>query len=193
MTRLTTATSFHEELKLRTADAHDRLETLPVSKSIMSPQVSLQDYARYLILMHPIVADAEQNVSELLGDVVDDRESRRKLALIEADLKFLGINPEPAHKVFKVENAAFALGVMYVVEGSAIGGRFILKNLEKSLGLSAAAGASYFAGYGNVTGSMWKRFVEQMTDFEKRTGSGDAIIDGAAYAFSVIENRLSAV
>jgi heme oxygenase len=193
MTRLASATTFHEELKLRTADAHDKLEALPVSKSIMSPDVSLQDYARYLTLMHPVVADAEQNVTKLLEDVLDDLDSRRKLCSIEDDLRFLGITPTPADRIFDVDDQAFALGVMYVVEGSALGGRFILKNLEKSLGLSAEAGASYFAGYGNVTGSMWKRFVEQMSEFEKRTGSGDTIIAGAVHAFSAIENRLSSI
>src|SRR5690606_37217587 len=37
------------------------------------------------------------------------------------------------------------------------------------------------------------RFVEQMSEFEKRTGSGDTIIAGAVHAFSAIENRLSSI
>jgi heme oxygenase len=193
MTRLPeNTTTFHQELKSRTTQAHDRLEALPISKSILSPAVSLKEYAQYLSLMQPIVADVEKRIFPMLTDVIDDLEIRRKSASIENDLRCLGFQPATTtDAVFNAGSKAFALGIMYVVEGSAIGGRFILKNLEKSLGLSESAGASYFAGYGSTTGSVWKRFVGQMAEFEEKTGTADEIIAGAEYAFSVIEKQLS--
>lgn len=85
----------------------------------------------------------------------------------------------------------FAIGIMYVVEGSTLGGRFILKNIQDALGYDETNGASYFAGYGNKTGSHWKKFLKELTDFEKQTNLENEIINGADYGFRIIYEHLS--
>lgn len=83
------------------------------------------------------------------------------------------------------------MGIMYVVEGSTLGGRFILKNVQENLGYNEEKGASYFSGYGNKTGSFWKKYLNSLTEFESKTNSQEEIIEGADYAFRVIGKHLS--
>ena len=54
------------------------------------------------------------------------------------------------------------LGAMYVVEGSTLGGQYIAKHVEERFGLREGKGNSYFRGYGEHTGSMWRSFKEEM-------------------------------
>lgn len=184
--------SFPEQLKTRTADAHTRLEELPVSKSILSESLNQESYAHYLMLMRDVVADTETNIFPLVN-AISDLDSRRKLSHINADLSHAADEVSTPQKIFNHENMspAFALGILYVVEGSALGGRFILKNVEKTLGYSAESGASYFAGYGNTTGSMWKHFMNEISEYEAANNAGEEIIAGAVFAFKSIEKHFS--
>ena len=90
-----------------------------------------------------------------------------------------GYNKPVASPVFNIENqtTAFALGILYVVEGSSLGGRFILKNLETIPGLDNGKGVSYFTGYGNKTGSQWKNFLNFLTTYEEENNCEDEIIN----------------
>ena len=50
------------------------------------------------------------------------------------------------------------LGRMYVMEGSTLGGQYIARHVEETLGLSSGEGNSYFRGYGEATGERWREF-----------------------------------
>lgn len=73
-----------------------------------------------------------------------------------------------------------------MVEGSTLGGRFILKNVSKVLQLSEEQGVSYFNGYGEKTGSFWKNFLAFLSEYEQEHNCGNEIIEGAVYAFDSI-------
>ncbi|RYZ79234.1 MAG: biliverdin-producing heme oxygenase, partial [Proteobacteria bacterium] len=77
----------------------------------------------------------------------------------------------------------------YVVEGSALGGRFIFKNIEAALGFTDEHGARYFAGYGNKTGSHWKGFLNAFTSYIIENNAQDDAIAGANFAFSRIHKH----
>jgi heme oxygenase len=185
------ASSFLNDLKTKTADSHKKLEELPVSMSIMSPDMKIEEYAKYLNLMHDVHADTEQTVYPLFSGLLGDLEQRRKKQLIEADLAFLNYDLSNSEKVFKTENISvpFALGIFYVVEGSTLGGRFILKNVSRVPQLSGDKGVSYFNGYGDKTGSFWKSFLNFLSEYEQQNNCGDAIIEGAVFAFDSIYNH----
>jgi len=187
----TVASSFLNDLKTQTADSHKKLEELPVSMSIMSPDMKIEEYAKYLNLMHDVHADTEETVFPLFSGLLDDLEQRRKKQLIEADLSYLNYDVTSFEKVFKTENISipFALGILYVVEGSTLGGRFILKNVSKVPQLSGDKGVSYFNGYGDKTGSFWKSFLNFLSEYEQQNNCGDAIIEGAVFAFDSIYNH----
>ena len=182
---------FLNNLKTKTALAHKKLENLPVSSSILSPNMKIEDYAHYLKLMYNVHDNVEKNIFPLLSPVIDDVKEREKKHLIEQDLAFLKYEKPVANVVFNTENLSipFALGIVYVVEGSTLGGRFILKNIETIPGLDNGKGVSYFAGYGNKTGSNWKNFLNKVTEYEEENNCQDEIVKGALYAFDCIHEH----
>lgn len=187
--------AFLNNLRTATAASHTALEALPVSESILKPDVTDLDYAHYLNLMRDVVKDAEQNIFPILNTVVPDLESRNKTQHIEADLAALGAITETAEKPLSegIEHLTipFALGILYVVEGSSLGGRVILKNINAVLGHDADSGAAYFSGYGGQTGSRWKAFLEVLVTYESANDAADEIIAGANYAFDSIKKHFS--
>lgn len=186
--------TFLDRLRKNTAVSHTQLEELPVSKSIMKPDVSSAEYITYLALMHDVVKDAETNVFPALSDIVTDMKERNKTILIEDDLKGLG-HPKAGYTTL-FENAqdysiAFKLGIFYVIEGSSLGGRVILKNINAVLGHDETNGASYFSGYGNQTGSHWKSFLNTLVQYEDENNAEDEIIAGANFAFKTIAKHFT--
>lgn len=189
-----TIPSFLENLRSATAQSHTNLEALPISASIMDPQVSESEYTLYLDLMHDVVKDAEENIFPALSGIITDLADRNKSHLLEQDLKTLGhtkayTNAQPLSQSLINPSKAFAMGIFYVIEGSSLGGRVILKNINSALGHDIENGASYFGGYGGQTGSYWKNFMAQLTQYEAGNNAADEIIAGADYAFNAISTH----
>ena len=185
---------FLARLRSQTVIVHKRLESLPISKLLVDPKITISDYTIYLTRMHDVVDSIETEVYPILTGSVPDLTERSKNDLLLADLQTLGINKIETVGVFDFEvipSPAFAMGMLYVLEGSTLGGRFILKNIEENLGFDAKQGARYFAGYGNKTGSSWKNFLNTLTAFEIQYDAEAALIAGARYAFEAIEKHLS--
>lgn len=182
---------FLDKLKNQTASAHKKLESLPVSASILSPNMKISDYCHYLSLMYDVHKSTQEIVFPLLKNHISDLEERAKTPLITDDLSFLNCAKSDTFSVFKNQDVSvpFALGILYVIEGSTLGGRFILKNIETIPGLDQQKGVSYFTGYGNKTGSYWKTFLNELTIYETENECGDEIIEGAVYAFDCIYNH----
>lgn len=182
---------FIKALRTKTMPAHKQLESVPLSAAIVSPGITRDQYAQYLEQMYAVNADAEQNIYPLLKNVVSDVNDRNKAHLIENDLKALGRNNSlPTDKPFTSKKSdmteAFALGVMYVIEGSTLGGRVILKNIQPALQLTEDNGASYFAGYGTNTGPAWESFMNVLTNYPDSEATEQEVIAGADFAFSAI-------
>jgi len=191
-----TAPSFLHNLRENTSELHTALESLPISRQIISHEVSVNDYTLYLSLMYDVIKDAETNIFTVLTGIVSDLNSRYKHTILLEDLntlqsdKNITANNNPLSKNLIDKSAAFALGIMYVTEGSTLGGRVILKNIQVTLGYDENNGARYFAGYGSSTGSSWKKFLEFMTNYENECNCGAKIIAGANYAFNAIAQHL---
>lgn len=183
--------SFPQRLKDATATLHQELEDLPISKSILKTEVTSDDYLRYLDLMHDIIKEVETNIFPLLVYEVSDLDQRIKAPFLEQDFVHLSYQKTQSTPVFKnldkAISTAFALGIVYVIEGSSLGGRVIYKHIHKQLGYDNNSGASYFAGYGDETGSLWKNFISTLVAFEKNHNNSDIIIEGANYAFQSIK------
>jgi heme oxygenase len=185
-----TAVSFLEKIKSETGDAHRTLENLPIPRALLAPTLSPQDYRRYLLAMRRINHDIEKRVFPLLTAHFSDLETRIKTGWINADLGDTECF-EPA-TVFDISDRseAFLAGILYTVEGSTLGGRFIMAGIAKSLGVTANQGARYFAGYGNETGLRWKRFLQELSPLAD--AEPEQVIAGASHAFHAIGKQLEA-
>lgn len=191
----TDSITFLDNLRSKTSESHKNLEAIPISKLLVNPNISLHAYSLYLSLMHDVVSDYEKHIYPLVENVILDISERKKADLILKDLKYIGEEKKKGHAFLKNSDqkysVPFALGMLYVLEGSTLGGRFILKNIQENLGLDEENGISYFSGYGNKTGSYWKKFLAYFTEFEAQNNIEEEIIAGADFAFTMIGKHLS--
>lgn len=182
---------FLNELRTATTPMHKALEENGISKLLMSPGVNLTDYAFYLACMGEVMKVYDDRVLPAVSTVVIDAERRKKAKDIVADLVFLYENgadrkePKPFVGFVGKASLAYALGYAYVIEGSTLGGRVILKHLNQTLNLGEN-GTRFFAGYGAETGSFWKGFLQQFCDYIPSNKSEAEAIQGAVDGFSDI-------
>lgn len=186
-----TKPDFLHLLRAHTSSYHSALETLPLSKKLTSENLSVNDYVQYLSLMREIISSVEQKIFPLVSHIITDINERKKLQLIEDDLKTFNVsfNTQSYHECNMI-NEAKAMGIMYVIEGSTLGGRMILKNVKQTLKFSEL-GVSFFSGYGDSTSEKWKKFLGILIGYEERTGSTKDIIAGANAAFKNIYNFMN--
>lgn len=105
---------------------------------------------------------------------------------LKSDLQELKALPnEKINAIPEIPNSLQALGVLYVVEGSSLGGQIIAKNFVTRLGLNENQ-TQFFKGYGPQTGVMWQRlkgFVDSQDLNQEQT---QQVIEGANKAFAFI-------
>lgn len=185
---------FLNNLRQETADSHRKLEENEFSKSILDPDVTLRAYQTYIAKLYGVTLACEREVYPTLGSVFADLEQRRKSHLIIRDLIITGVSAEKAGELavshFEINSLAQALGVMYVLEGSTLGGKVLYKHMNKTLELDASNGASYFWGYGAETGVMWKGFITEFASCAVRENFEEEVISSSVKTFTLISNWL---
>jgi heme oxygenase len=191
---ITPDAEFLGQLRGRTAALHQHLEDLPLSKSLMSDNVTPATYAWYLTCMKDVMAAYDEQILPIIEDQVPQASDRLKQEAIAADLNALesdGVDLDESTplKVPQIPDDAFAWGMAYVIEGSTLGGRVILKHITPKLDVTEERGARFFAGYGADTGMMWKSFLAALTAYAVDQNAGEQIIKGALAGFGMIANH----
>lgn len=190
-------TTFLMQLRSKTANSHQLIEQNNVSQALMSQNVTTIQYAQYLSKMYSFVYGFEKIVFPLLQHYkmlqLDDR---RKSHLIEADLALLnynGVQHYENDELFSThyQTAAAALGGMYVLEGSTLGGQIISRHLSKILGNAVDGKTTYLTAYTGQTGSMWKNFLKLLCAEGDRNGVQEEIIASAVNTFALLNMSLS--
>lgn len=187
--------SFLNSLRNNTADSHKRLEENEISTAILSPEVTIADYQEYISRMYGVIAGCERKVFPALSGIFADLSQRQKSSLIINDLYKTGLQQAEIEQLpvcdFDFSTTGEALGIMYVLEGSTLGGRVLLKHIQKTLGLGESDGVSFFYGYGSETGKMWKSFITRFSEYAITTNCEQEVISSAAQTFTVIDGWLS--
>lgn len=178
------------ELKSATADLHARVEAaMPSLDELATPA----GYAAALRALHGFHASWEPAIWRTPGVAeagMDD--GRRKLPLLEADLRALGIPPcDPAAPPAGLAGTAEALGALYVLEGATLGGRIIHRRVAGPLGVTPARGAAYYHGYGDGTGERWKAFGAAVSRWAEGNDAAPRVVDGAVACFAALEAWLA--
>lgn len=106
---------------------------------------------------------------------------RRRGALARADLDALGAPANGEAALPAIDSVSDALGSLYVMEGSALGGQVIAKQARDQHGLSADHGAAYFSGWGARTAGMWREF-QQVLAQQDADGADHAAAGACAQA-----------
>jgi heme oxygenase (biliverdin-IX-beta and delta-forming) len=147
------------ELKEGTKDAHIELEKIVVQQ--LKAIQTKDDYARLLKFFYAFFREVEKAIAPFMtSDVVPDYSERRNANHLKADIESLGGDVDkdiPKATAPSITNKYQALGALYVMEGSVLGGKTIVKMLEK---YNINSGISFFSGYGDKTPALWGRFIE---------------------------------
>lgn len=129
------------------------------------------DYAAVLKMFYGFFYPLETNLLHTLTATdLPDLAERRKASSIVQDLQRIG------HAEAKIplctalppiQSKAQAFGVLYVLEGSTLGGKMIAKMLRKNNAAAVPEDAlHFFFGYGEETGSKWKTFLQALNNQE---------------------------
>lgn len=187
---------FLGQLRTATAPMHKSLEDNEISRRLMSPEVSLQDYADYLHAMKGVIISFDKRLIPVVSDVISDANIRAKSVDLIADLKCLEevTNSKNSDAEFtsldREFSRGFALGYFYVIEGSTLGGGVILKHLASKLVLSPQM-TRFFEGYREETGRNWKKFLDEFVAYILEHNLQEEAIGGAIAGFTDIGNHLA--
>lgn len=133
-------------LRSATAELHREAER---HVRILDPDATEATYTRYLQRMFGFHTACERAFSIPF-------EGRQKSAAIAADLAELGAVAEPIAVIPRMRSRSYELGCAYVIEGSTLGGRFILAKMPKQ------RATRFLEGYGDATGPMWRAFCAEL-------------------------------
>jgi len=170
-------------LKMSVADLHDEIEA---GAAIPDGILSLADYASALSRFHAVFAPVE----DCLAAFDDWPEWGINLAAhirtpaLRADLAALGFDHAALPRLVAPNLADFAsaLGALYVLEGSALGGKVILRALEARLGPQIAGATAFFGGAGRHGALPWPAFKARLDAFGQGRPAGQARSIAAAMA-----------
>ncbi|MEI8209163.1 MAG: biliverdin-producing heme oxygenase [Methylococcales bacterium] len=179
-------------LRNATGPLHKRLET---NLNLLSPSFSRMDYLRLVRAFWGYYRPLEASLIGVpeLHDWLPDIAMRSKLPLLAADLKALGVDGDVldrlsiCHELPACTDLTTALGCLYVLEGSTLGGQVISRHLKDLFNLNAENGAAFFTGYGEQTGSMWQTFKAVLM---VATVDEDALIHAACETFITLDHWL---
>jgi heme oxygenase len=180
------------QLRTATAEDHGRAETAMPS---LDELADFDGYAWSLRALHGFFAAWEAPVFGALDTLASELSmaDRRKLPLLVRDLDVLGIAPAlivcapPGDRAFAIPRA---LGAMYVLEGSTLGGQVIQRQCVEPLGMSPDRGGAFYHGYGARTGPRWKAFGEVIEAHVLHHGDSADVIDGARGCFAALNSWL---
>jgi len=164
-------------IKEATKAAHLKLEKKVIEK--MKAIRSNADYADFLKYFYTYFSQVEQAIAPYITtELLPDYKERRNSSYLKNDIEELGgsVAETPVIALPAIENQLQALGALYVMEGSIMGGSIIIKMLEKG---GITKGISFFSGYGEATGQKWGMFVGIMNQ-QATTAEEEAIAIKAA-------------
>ena len=129
----------------------------------------------------PIDLVGRQKTGWIMADLLDLQHTQQTLRQLP-DFEYLprfGSYPE-------------ALGVLYVLEGSTLGGRVILRRVGSTLGVRETWAGRFFNGYGNNTGLMWSRVIRLLNESDLDVGDAAIVESSAIATFRAFDQCLQA-
>jgi heme oxygenase len=174
-----------------TAQEHGEVErTLALPGSIQT----MADYRRWLIRFFGIYQPLEYLLSGFAGwsaagirvDQLGHTQALVKdLKAMECEVNSIDFASREALPM--VETLGHALGALYVLEGSKLGGRYILKDLSNRLGSDIEGMDAFFTGYGAHTAVRWASFKGSLDRFSAlRPVEFSQVIAGAKMTYAAI-------
>lgn len=173
----------HRRLREATQSQHEALERrTDVIGRLLTPRGRREVVAGF----HRLHAGLEDGIAVwLAGDLALDFDARRRTVLLEADLGVVGGRAQAVSDAPIANGRGEALGQLYVLEGSALGGKVIRKAVLQQGG--DLAGLSFLDPYGDALAVRWRAFLAVVG----READIDPMVAGARAAFAYAESCLA--
>lgn len=173
-------------LKEKTKKAHLSLEKKTVS--FIKKVTSLKDYEALLRIFYGYFAPLESQINTYItDDIVPSFSGRRKSDAILQDIETIAPGagkPVTCTNLPQINDAIQALGALYVMEGSTMGGTIIAQMLSRQAGIQPEA-LTFFNGYGEQNMPMWQSFIAALN--ERAANDEEKIVKAANETFSKME------
>ena len=189
--------SFASQLREAVWPLHRQVEHASPLTRVARGEASLMEYTAALRLLYGFIAPLESGIAAFatsgagataLLQALLQAEHWQRVHLLEQDLRVLGLPAEAIRQLPQcaamppVTTPAQAVGALYLLEGSRLGGKVIATSLNHALGLDEHNGAAYFSSNGQELGALWHRF-RQMLEEVAAAGHGPAVTEAAQAAF----------
>lgn len=173
-----------DALRLATADVHARLHLHPGLAAVAAGRIDIAGYRSLLHRLHGFYRpfEAAAGLPPLRSD------------WLARDLDAIGAAPGGTRhwcaRLPPLDSSEAILGALYVVEGSALGGRGLARQLGGLLGENTLVGRRFFASDGADPGIAWRAFVDQLAAVPAAARAQRTVIGAAVGVFGSFETWL---
>jgi heme oxygenase len=184
-------------LRTATAEHHDRVEA---TLDLLDPGLTRARLTAVLTRLHGFWRAAEAGLDgwarrEPAPAAAVDWPRRRRTALFAADLADLGADPADSAvaRLPGVRRTEEALGRLYVLEGSTLGGRFIDRHLAGLPWLGGVIRIRGFSPYGSDTGALWHAYRQAVRSSVAAGGDAARVVAAARDTFGTLADWCRAI
>ena len=178
-------------LRDATRAVHERLHALPAFAALAAGTLDRHGYVALLGRLYGFHAPVEAALAAMLGQRLAP-EAWQRAHLLRADLASFGVGEQSLARLPRIEFPALpgepaAMGCLYVVEGSTLGGRQLSKRLDGVLPLGALAGRSFLQGAAQPGHLRWAALRAELDAIGADPACRREMIAGAASTFAQFE------
>lgn len=185
-----------DHLKTQTTALHKETEQDNLARFILDHSISTSQYLDLLKQNWYAYAKVDQllnhNASSL-PEYLKPFADGAKAQALKHDLAQLDYQPEIDSLETKEMTAAELLGMLYVTEGSMLGGLLIRKNLESCSKLDADFEHHFFGKSAPQVMQRWQSFKQAVSDKDFSVEEQDKAVAGAHFAFTIFKESYALV
>lgn len=174
-------------------DLHDRAQDMKPLDAILSRTITEAEYVAVLGRLYGFTAPLEALLDSSLRELDFSRPYAELMRApdLANDLEYFGITGSKLNDLPRIQlpgtlELPAALGMLYFMEGSRLGGIIIARNLEDCLGLGPDCGAAYFSSYGQDPHILKDELDSLLISWVSMTGEDDAVIAGTRDGFTAL-------
>jgi heme oxygenase len=181
--------SLHERLKAETEHLHRAAE---LALDVEGRLSTLDGYVELVERLWSLHAGLERALQPHGPDLFGlDLGDRLRSPLLLADLQSLaGTKPRLPPVVVGYATPAAAMGGLYVLEGSSLGGRVLFHRARQNLGITEHRGGRFLAGRGRSTAIRWRGFLKALASLPGEGDAADQAQGAATATFRIFIERL---
>lgn len=176
-----------QRLKEETAQAHRETEQFSRGEEIMSRRLNKAGYIDILLKnyqLHQHFEPALLAMEGLNNLFAGQLKERMRTESLQADLRAMNAEYQPFEGELPLpQSIAQALGCMYVLEGSTLGGAVILRQLQQIPVINEFAAFSFYGFYGKELGKKWQEFGGILTNFAQDAAKEEEVVAFAKTTF----------